>query len=97
MRDAVVDLLLVGIGFVVCLADAFGNNLRVAFAVASVLAVRTLHTRSILEEFSAQRATHDVVELLGDELVALLLVNFLLLLTHSTLAIETDVEGTTVF
>jgi len=97
VRDAVIDLLLVGIGLVVRLADTFGDNLLVAFAVAGILAVRTLHARSVLEELSAQRTTHDVVKLLGNELVALLLVNLFLLLAHGTLTVETNVERPTVF
>jgi hypothetical protein len=96
VRDAVVDLLLVGIGLVVRLADTFGDNLLVALAVAGILAVRALHARSVLEELSAQRTAHDVVELLGDELVTLLLVNLFLLLTHGTLTVETNVEGPTI-
>ena len=52
MGNAMVDLLLVGVGFVVCLTDTLGDNLRVAFFVASVLAIRALHTRSIFKEFS---------------------------------------------
>lgn len=92
-----IDLLLVWVGFVVGLADTLGNDFRVALFVASVLAVGTLHTRGILEKFSTQRTTHDVVELLGDELVTLLLVNVLFLLAHGTLTVETDVEGTAVF
>lgn len=91
-----IDLLLVGVGFVVGLADTLGDNLRVAFPVASVLAVRALHTRGILEEISAQRTAHNVVELLGDKLVTLLFVNLLLLLAHSTLSVETNIEGTTI-
>lgn len=91
-----VDLLFVGVGLVVGLADTLGDNLRVAFAVAGVFAIRALHARSILEEFSAQRTAHDVVELLGNELVTLLLVNLFLLLADSTLTIETNVEGTAV-
>lgn len=96
MRNAVVDLLFVGVGFVVGLADTLGDNLRVALFVTCVLAVGTLHTRSILEKFSTQRTAHDVVELLGDELVALLLVNLLLLLTNGTLTVETNIERTAV-
>lgn len=91
-----VDLLLVGVGFVVCLTDTLGDNLRVAFLVASVLAIRALHTRSIFKEFSTKRTAHDVVELLGDEFVALLLVDVIFLLTHGTLTVKTDIEGTTV-
>lgn len=94
--NAVIDLLLVGVGLVVGLADTLGDHLRVAFLVTCVLAIRTLHAGSILEEFSTERTAHDVVELLGNELVTLLLVNLLLLLTDGTLTVETDIEGTTI-
>lgn len=87
MGNAMVDFLLVRVGFVICLTDTLGDNLRVAFFVASVLAIRALHTRSIFKEFSTQRTAHDVVELLCDELVALLLVNIVFLLTHGTLTV----------
>ena len=96
VRDAMVDLLLVRVGFVVGLANTLGHNLGVALLVAGVFAVGTLHTRSILEEFSAQRTAHDVVELLGNELVALFLVDFLLLLANGTLTVETDIERSAV-
>lgn len=96
VRNAVVDLLLVGVGLVVGFADTFGDYLGVAFAVAGIFAVRTLHARSVLQELSTKSAAHDVVELLGNEFVTLLLVNLFLLLAHGTLTIETDVEGPTI-
>lgn len=88
-----VNLLLVGIGLVVRLANTLGNDLGIAFLVASVLAVGTLHTGSVLEEVSAEGAAHDVIELLRNKFVALLLMNFLFLLTDGTLTIETDIKG----
>ena len=94
--NAVVDFLLVRIGLVVGFADTLGDNLGVTLAVAGVLAVRTLHTGSILEEFSTQCTSHNVVKLLGDELMTLLLVNLLLLLTHGTLTVKTNIKGTAV-
>lgn len=96
MGDAVVDLLLVGVGLIVGFADTLGNNLGVTLAVTGVLAIRTLHACSILEEFSAQRTAHDIIELLSDELVALFLVDLLLLLADGTLAVKTDVKRTTI-
>jgi phosphatidylglycerophosphatase A len=96
MGNAVVDLFLVRVGFVVGLADTLCDDLGVTLAVTGVLAVRTLHACGILEEFSTQRTAHDVVELLSDELVTLLFVNLFLLLTHSTLTVKTDIERTTV-
>lgn len=91
-----VDFLLVRIGLVVGFADTLGDNLGVTLAVAGVLAIRTLHASSILKEFSTQCTAHNVVKLLGDELVALLLVNLLLLLANSTLTVKTNVKGTAV-
>ena len=44
MRNAMVDLLFIWIGFVIRLADAFRDDFRVAFSVAGVLAIRALHT-----------------------------------------------------
>ena len=96
MGNAVVDFLFVRIGLVVGLADTLGDDLGIALFVASVLAIRTLHACGILEEFSTKRTAHDVVELLRDELVALLLVDLFLLLAHGTLTVKTDVKGTAV-
>lgn len=90
--DTVIDFLLVRVGFVVGLANTFGDDLGVTFFMAGVFAVRTLHAGSVFEEVSAKSTTHDVVELLCDEFVTLLLVDLFLLLTNGTLAIETDVE-----
>ena len=47
MRDTVVDLLLVGIGLVVGLADTFGDDLGIALAMTGILAIGTLHAGSI--------------------------------------------------
>lgn len=76
------------------LRDALRDNLRVALLVAGELAVGTLHTSRILEKIAAKGASHDVIELLLDEFMAVLLVDFVLLLTHSTFATEPDIVGT---
>ena len=94
--NAVIDLLLVRVGLVIGLADTLGDDLGVTLAMTGVLAIRTLHACGILEEFSTQRTAHDVVELLSDELVALLLVHLFLLLANGTLTIKTDVKGTAI-
>ena len=96
MRDTVVDLLLVGIGLVVGLADTLGDDLGIALAMTGVLAIGTLHAGCILQKIAAKSATHDVVELLRDELVSLLLVDFFLLLTDSTLTVQSDIEWSSV-
>ena len=61
--NSVVDLLFLGVGLCVGLADALGYNISVTFRVASVLAVLALHARRVLEEVGTEGATHDVVEL----------------------------------
>jgi hypothetical protein len=92
MRNTVVDLGLVRIGLVIGLRNALGDDFPVAPFVARKLAVRTLHASCVLEQFSAQSAAHDVVELLLDEFVAVLLVDFFLSLTNGTLAAKPLVE-----
>jgi phosphatidylglycerophosphatase A len=92
MRNTVVDLGLVRVGLVVGLRDAFGDDFPVATLVACKLAVSTLHASRVLEQFSAEGAAHDVVELLLDELVAILLVDFFFSLTDGSLTTKSVVE-----
>ena len=87
MRNPVVDLFLVRIGFVVSFADTFGDDFGVAFLMACVLAISALHACRILQEIPTKGTTHHVVELLPDELVTLLFVDLFLLLSKSTLSI----------
>jgi hypothetical protein len=89
MRDAMIELLLLRVGLVVCFADTLCNDVPVAFLVTSVLAVRTLHTSRVFQEVSTQSASHDVVELLLHELVAVHFVHFFLSRTDSALTIQT--------
>lgn len=91
-----VDLLLVGIGLRVTLADTLRNHTRITLCMTSVLAILTLHACRVLEEISAKRTTHDVVELVLYELVSVHLVNLLLALTNSTLSAKTEVNGAAV-
>lgn len=92
MRNAVVDLLFIRIGLIVCLANTLGHNFRVALSVTGILAVRALHTRCIFEEITTKSAPHNVVELLGNEFVALLLMDLFFLLTDSSLTVETNIK-----
>lgn len=93
VRDAMVDLLLVRVRLGIALADAFRDHTRIALGMASVLAVLTLHTGRIFEEVSAKGTTHDVVELVLHELVAVHLMNLLLSLTNGTLSAEAEIDG----
>jgi hypothetical protein len=90
--DTVVELGFVRIGFSIRLRDALGDDLGIALLMTGVVAVRTLHTCRVLEEVAAERATHDVVELLLHKLVAVLLDNLFLALADSALATKTNVE-----
>ena len=92
MRDAVIDFFFIRISLVVGFADTLCDNFRIALAMASVFTVLTLHTSGILEEFSAERTAHNIVELLSNEFVSLFLVDFFFLLANSTLTIQTNIE-----
>lgn len=92
VRNAVVDLLFVRIGFGIALADTLGDDAGIAFVVAGILAVFALHTSRVLEEIPAKRTTHDVVELVLDKLVAIHLVDFLLALSNSALSSKTKIR-----
>ncbi len=50
MRNAMVDLLFVWIGFCVGLAYTLRDNAGIAFCVTSVLAILALHARRIFEK-----------------------------------------------
>ena len=65
--------------------------------MASVLAVRALHTSGILEKLAAKGAPHNVVELLYHEFVAVLLNNVIFALSNSALTIKADVERSPIF
>lgn len=91
VRNTVVDLLLVRIRLSIAFTDALRNDTRVAFRMASVLAILALHARRVLEEIPAQRAAHYVVELMLDELVSVHLVDLLLALSNGTLTSQAHV------
>lgn len=91
MRNAVINLRLIGIRLSIGLRDTLRDNLRVALLVARKFAIGTLHTSRVLEEVAAKRASHDVVKLLLDKLVAILLMNFVFLLTNGTLSTKSKI------
>lgn len=90
--DAVVDLLLVRVRLCIALADALGDNAGEALCMTGVLAVLALHPGRVFEELAAERAAHNVVELLLDELVAVHLVDVLLSLADSALSSQAKVD-----
>jgi len=87
-----VDLLLVRIRFGIGLADTLGDDTRVALGVAGIFAVFALHSGGILEEIAAQSTSHDVVELLRYELMAVHLVDLFLPLSDGTFSVESNIE-----
>lgn len=96
MRNAMINFLLVWIGLIICFANTFGHDLWIALSVAGIFAVCTLHTSGIFKEVTTKSTAHNVVELLGNEFMALLLVDFLLLLADSTLSVKTNIKGPSV-
>lgn len=92
VRDAVVDLLLVGIRLGIALADTLGDDAGVALGVAGILAVLALHASRVLEEVAAEGAPHDVVELMLDKLVAIHLVDLFLALADRALPIQAEID-----
>lgn len=93
MGNSMIELLLLRNHIVVRFADALGDDLRITLLMTSVFTVRALHTRGIFEEFATESASHDVVELLHDELVAVHLVHFLFALTDGSLSVQADIES----
>lgn len=91
VRNAVIDLRLIGIRLSIGLRDTLRDNLRVALLVTREFTVGTLHTSRVLEEVAAKRASHDVVKLLLDKLVAILFVNFVFLLTNGTFTTKSKI------
>ena len=87
-----VDLFLVLVRLVVRLTDTLRDNFGITLCVASIFAVCTLHAGRVLEEVSTECTSHNIVELLLDELVTLLFVNFFLFLSNSSLSIEADIK-----
>ena len=92
-----VDFLLVRVRLVVCLADTFRDYLGIALLVAGIFAIGTLHASSILEKIPAKSASHNVVELLRNKLVALFFVYLFLPLADCTLTVKTEVKRSPVF
>jgi hypothetical protein len=93
MRNTMVDFLLLGVGFRIRFRYAFSDDLLVTFLMASVLAIRTLVSGGILQEVTAQRASHNIVKLLLHKLMTILLMYFLFPLTYGTLTAEAELQS----
>ena len=55
--------------------------------MASIFAVFALHTSRVFEKVATESATHDVVELLYDEFVAIEFVDLFFALSHGAFAV----------
>lgn len=97
MRNAVIELFFIGVGFGVGLADTFCDNFGVALLMARVFAVLALHAGRVFEEVSTQGAAHDVVELLKHELVAVKFMDVLFALPDCTFSIKPNIKRSSVF
>lgn len=62
--------------------------------MASIFAIRALHACRILEEVTAKRATHDIVELLLHKLMPIHFVHFFLACTNGTFSSKPKIERT---
>lgn len=97
VRNAMIELLLIGIGFRIRLADTFCDDLGVAFLMTGIFAILALHTGRIFEEFSAKCTTHDIVELLEHKFMAVKFIDFFFALADGAFTVKTNVEGSAVF
>ncbi len=92
-----IEFLFGGIRVSVGFADTFRNYLGIAFLMACVLAVFALHTSGVLEKVAAERASHDIVELLNHKFMAVQLVDLFFALAYSSLPVEPNIERSPVF
>jgi hypothetical protein len=93
----VVKLLLFRICFRIRLAYTLGNNLLIAFSMAGIFAIRTLHSGSVFQEIPTERTTHNVVELLSDDFVPIHLMDLFFALTDGPLTVESDIKRLSIF
>ena len=87
MWNAMIQLLFVGIRFCIRFADTLCDNLGVALFMTRIFTILTLHTSRILQKVSAQSTTHDIIELLQDELVPEHFMDFFFPLTYGTFTV----------
>ena len=80
---------LYNITYRVRLGDTFSDNLLVTFLVAGISTIFTLISQCIEKEVVAERAQHQLIELLLDELVSIHFVNFAFPFSDRTLTTET--------
>jgi hypothetical protein len=71
--------------FRISFANTFCDDFGITVFVARVFAILTLISRSIFEEFATKGTTHDLIELLHDEFMAVNFVHFFFSLTDCTL------------
>ena len=95
--DPMIKLLFIWVGFRIRFADTFCYYLRVAFFVARIFAILTLHTGGVFEKLSAKSTTHNIVKLLEDKFMAVQLMDFFLALADSAFTVEANVEWSSVF
>ena len=93
MWDAMIQFLLVRIRFRIRFANAFGDDFRVALLMAGIFTILALHASRVLQKVSAKSTTHNIIELLQNELVAIQLVNFFFTLTYGAFTVQADIEG----
>lgn len=84
-----IQFLFIWVGFCVGFANALGNNLSVAFLMARILAIFTLHACRVFQKVPTESASHDVIELLEHKLMTIKFMDLFLTLSYGTFPIET--------
>ena len=74
-----------GYRFRIGFTDTFGDDFGVTFLVTGVFAVFTLISCCVFEEFATEGTSHDLIELLHYEFVAVDFVHFFFTLTDGSL------------
>ena len=92
-----VELLLVRVGLCIRRTNTLGDDLGVAFLVTGVFAVLALHTSRILQKVPTKGASHDIIELLKNKLVAIQFVYLFFTLTYGTFTIQTKIKRSSIF
>lgn len=94
VRDTVIELLLLRVRLCVGFRHALCDNLCVTLFMAGIFAIRTLHACRVLEKVTAERTTHDIVELLLHKPVPIHLMYLFFTRTDCTFSSKPKIEWT---
>ena len=78
--------------FSIRFANTLCDDFAITFLVTCVFAIFALISRCVFEEFTTQSATHNLIELLHNEFMAIDLMDFFFALADCSLTTEGAVE-----